>query len=876
MRRHFVDTPILRLLASGLCYLLPAILLFSPADRLEAQDEIPAFGDFEMPAAPSFETAHTLYLSGEYEAALELASQGRFAEGADERWWRLEGEILLILGRYEDAYARMSSGVVDVPDSLWIMLLRREAGRYVAQNDSPGLTQQDIIRAINYAAAYRGRESTTSPDFQAAVGQAALVAQVEPKLVLDNFLKPAQAGEPASRDAFLISGQLALDKHDPALASRTFRAGLEKFPDDPDLLAGYAASFRNGDRTQMLALARQALELNPRHIRAHLLLADHLLDAEDYDGGRSEIDSVLAINPRHPEAHAYLAVIAELENNTFDAIAHRTEALATWGDNPLVDHLIGLKLSQRYRFKEGSSAQRRSLAADPGFVPAQVQLAQDMLRLGDETAGWELAAHAHATDGYNIDAFNLTTLHDRVGGFATVESPHFRIRMSPEEAEIYGDRALALLEEARGLLTERYGFELEERTTVEIYPDPKDFGVRTFGIPGVGGYLGVCFGSVFTVNSPASSRANWEAVLWHEFAHVITLTMSRNRMPRWLSEGISVYEELERNPAWGQRMSIDYAQRILSGRTQPISRMSAAFLEAEDQEGTLFAYYQSYLVVDFLINTYGFEPLKNLLRDLGRDRDINDSLAHHFAPLDELDPAFATYATNLAESLAPGYELGSGQEEEGGMLTQLLNGPRLPFQDKHLPQEMVVIRQLIENEAWEDARDKLTPLIESGIYLPGQENFHRDYVRVCRELDDLEAEKQTLLTIAAHEADSISTFNRLLTLAREDEDWAGVARWSDAWLAVNPLAATPWRARFNAHIELEEPLIAVTAGRTLLNLDPPDRAAVNHSLAGILEHDDPAAARRHVLQALEEAPRFRSAYELLNRLPDLSTSAPTP
>jgi hypothetical protein len=75
-------------------------------------------------------------------------------------------------------------------------------------------------------------------------------------------------------------------------------------------------------------------------------------------------------------------------------------------------------------------------------------------------------------------------------------------------------------------------------------------------MPGNPGYLGVCFGSLITANSPASQGAhpvNWQAVLWHEFCHVVTLQMTRNKMPRWLSEGISVYEEHQANPTWGER-----------------------------------------------------------------------------------------------------------------------------------------------------------------------------------------------------------------------------------------------------------------------------------------------------------------------------------
>ena len=56
------------------------------------------------------------------------------------------------------------------------------------------------------------------------------------------------------------------------------------------------------------------------------------------------------------------------------------------------------------------------------------------------------------------------------------------------------------------------------------------------------------------MNSPAGTGAatvNWRSVLWHEYTHVVTLGLTRNRIPRWLSEGISVHEELARDPHLG-------------------------------------------------------------------------------------------------------------------------------------------------------------------------------------------------------------------------------------------------------------------------------------------------------------------------------------
>ena len=115
-----------------------------------------------------------------------------------------------------------------------------------------------------------------------------------------------------------------------------------------------------------------------------------------------------------------------------------------------------------------------------------------------------------------------------------------------------------LLRRAKKTLCEKYGVTLTEPVIVEIFPQRKEFAVRTFGLPGADGLLGVCFGRVVTANSPASQGehpANWEAVLWHEFCHVVTLSKTHNKMPRWLSEGISVHEEGREDPAWGTALS---------------------------------------------------------------------------------------------------------------------------------------------------------------------------------------------------------------------------------------------------------------------------------------------------------------------------------
>jgi len=69
--------------------------------------------------------------------------------------------------------------------------------------------------------------------------------------------------------------------------------------------------------------------------------------------------------------------------------------------------------------------------------------------------------------------------------------------------------------------------------------------------------------------------------------------------------------------------------------------------------------------------------------------------------------------------------------------------------------------------------------------------------------------------------------------------------------------------------------MAIAAYRKLLALDPPDPSEAHFQLAKLLHERGKGAAeaKRNVLQALEEAPRFRDAQRLLL---DMEKSNPQP
>jgi len=809
-----------------------------------------------LPAAEP-EEAGKLFLAGDYPGCIQMAGKAMADDDSGEEWRLLLAQAFMAVGQYTNAHAVISTNLERYSSSVRLRLLARDV--YLL-NGRPE-EAKGFLTEIYTLWRSRGWAYQDGPNL-VAMGRTALLLGNDPKLVLEQFYDRARKRDPAQREPYLASGQLALDKGDYDLAAKTFANGLKKFPDDPDFHFGLAQAYAPSDRKEMLASLNSALEANTNHVGSHLLLADHLIDGEEYPAAEKTLAKALSVNPWQPEAWAYRTVLAHLRNEAKGEAAARATALKFWSRNPAVDHLIGRKLSLKYRFAEGAACQRRALVFDPKYLPARIQLSQDLLRLGEETEGWELAEAVHAEDAYDVSAYNLTTLHENMNRFATLTNRDFVVRLATNEAAIYGEAVLALLQRARDTLTRKYWPDLASPTIVEIFPEPKDFGVRTFGMPGNPGYLGVCFGQVITANSPASQGvhpANWQAVLWHEFCHVVTLQMTRNKMPRWLSEGISVYEEKQENPTWGQEMNPRYREMILGKDFTPLSQLSAAFLAPKTEQHLQFAYYESSLAVEFLVHRFGLESLKSILRDLADGAEINAAIASRTAPMETLEKDFKAFARDRAEKLAPGLKFEKPKVESIAKIQEDM--PASALNNFTLLNRQA--RKLLQAKKWEEAKAPLEKLIR--VY-PGNtegENPYELLAGVHRHLGETNLEREVLSRLAARDADTVEVFQRLMDLGSQAADWPAVATNAARYLAVNPLRPQPYRYLAQASEALGRTQDAIRAGQTLLLLDPPDPAAAHYQLARLLHQTGDPGARRHLLQALEEAPRFREGHRLL-------------
>jgi tetratricopeptide (TPR) repeat protein len=806
-----------------------------------------------------------LLRSGEYAACVESAAAAIEENPYNENFRVLKLRAEMELGRYADALATLDAALKQFPQSLQLRWLGISVCRYNQQAEWAAKLDAEIAELLR-----RAPWQYSDVVNQVVVGRYLLSQGTDPKKVLDGVYSEIKRRQPGFVEVHLATGDLALEKYDYKLAGEAFQQAVKLDGESADAHYGVARAFAPSDTEKADAAIQAALAKNSNHVPSLLLIADGKINAEEYEEAEQVLARVAEVNPHQPRALAYRAVIAHLRNQPESERLHRTAALKHWPGNPEVDHLIGLKLSQKYRFAEGERYQRQALVLDPNYLPAKGQLAQDLLRLGREEEGWKLAGEVYEADGYNVFAHNLVTLQDNLLRFRTLEEGGLVVRMDGREAEIYGQRVLALLKRARHDLCAKYDVKLPEPIIVELFPRQEDFAIRTFGLPGGAGFLGVCFGTVITANSPASQTASpscWEATLWHEFCHVVTLNKTNNKMPRWLSEGISVYEERKADPTWGQTMTPQYREMILGDDLVPVSELSGAFLSPKSPLHLQFAYYESSLVVEFLVEKYGLETLKRVLVDLGLGMPINESLGRYAGSIAALDAEFAQYARDKANAMAPNADWSEPE------LPRRATADLIAAYVKEHPTNYAALKRLaqrlIADGQWQAAKEPLAKMRELFPADGSESGPYALLAQVHHELKETSEERAALEKLAGLADDDVEALARLTELAAAAGDWEATRKLALRWLAVNPLVAEPHRRAAAAAEALGDHALAVESYQALLLLSPFDPAQVHYQLATALQKaGDLLAAKRHALLALEETPRFRAAQRRLLEIVD--------
>ena len=114
--------------------------------------------------------------------------------------------------------------------------------------------------------------------------------------------------------------------------------------------------------------------------------------------------------------------------------------------------------------------------------------------------------------------------------------------------------------------------------------------------------------------------------------------MSNQRVPRWLTEGISEFEQKRARPEWARQMDMQFAQMMNDDKVIKLGDLNAAFT---DPRKISMAYFQGSVVVDYLVETYGPAGVNKLLRAYGQGLDTDAALKSALdTSFDQMQPGF--------------------------------------------------------------------------------------------------------------------------------------------------------------------------------------------------------------------------------------------
>ena len=268
-----------------------------------------------------------------------------------------------------------------------------------------------------------------------------------------------------------------------------------------------------------------------------------------------------------------------------------------------------------------------------------------------------------ALDKFDQTTFNLLTMLDSLDKFETITDGDIVFKSHPSETAVMREYVAPLAKQALAIFSEKYQFTPKGPILIEMFPKHDDFAVRTVGLPGMIGALGACFGRVVTLDSPKARPPgdfNWAPTLWHELAHVMTLQLSKQRVPRWLTEGISTYEEKLGSPAWGREGELSFVAAYGLGEHMSLRELNAAF---QDPEKISLAYYEASILTEHIVGNYGMSALRKLLVSYGEGLEGEAALKAGLGV--DIDTLQADFDKLLAVQVRVDYPRAEGPEGAG-------------------------------------------------------------------------------------------------------------------------------------------------------------------------------------------------------------------
>ena len=713
-------------------------------------------------------------------------------------------------------------------------------------------------RARAIVSGYEGARSPSS-DESLAAGRAYVVLMSGDAQAARRALAAfdaAMAADSSNVDALRRAGDLFLEKYNAPDARSSYETVLRLAPTNARALLGMARIDDFEGKSTALAAAQASLARNPRLADALVLVSRLHLDAELYDSASRYVKRALAVDSSSMSAWSILGAAAWIAGDS--ATLRQARAAATRLQPRPSDFYAELADAavRHRRYAEAVQLAQQAVTYDSSSVHALGVLGTTQLRIGQMVEGRQALDRAFALDPFNLWHKNTLDLLDKMNGFRTIDDGMFRIVAPTEEAELLSMYIVPLLKQAFEELATRYSYRPPTPVRLEFFRQHADFSVRSLGLTGLGA-LGVSFGSLLAMDTPSArdrGAFNWGSTAWHELTHSFTLGASAHRVPRWLSEGMSVLEERRTKRGWGGEATVPFVAALAGGVLHPMSELNDGFMRPRFPDEIIFSYYQASLFCEMVEELKGPKALPAMLvayRDgLETPAVLQKVLGMSTAQVDERFDAWMR--TRLAAPLRA-IAANDGKSAPGGTFVNAMRNA-LPLVSGSPAQ-----------------RDSARVLLEQARAMfpeyPGEDGPNWYLALLAKDRGDTVSAIGSLAQLTSHNETAWDANLLEADLREKRGDDVGAMAALERLIWIYPYQADV-HARFaTLATKRRDFALAVRERRAVVATRPADLMDARYELARALAAaGDTAGARRELLRVLEEAPSFEKALLLLLEL----------
>ena len=659
-------------------------------------------------------------------------------------------------------------------------------------------------------------------------------------------------------------GDLYADTHQGAEAMKLYREALTADSQHAFAMLGAArllvGRFSDAANEFLEPLLTNATLDDGARLGAWLLVARIALENQDIDEAAHNLGQAEALIEKNEwpplELYALRAAAALIENRDGGEWTEQSLAYNPSYGSVFATPAYFYVISRRYR--QAIDLYQRAVDVEPDLARAHEELGVNLLRDNQFDRARRHLEQAHEHDPFSPVAVNTLRLLDSFDNFVVIEDPApaddesqvpLVLRLHREEAAAIAPYAIDMARRSIREFTERYGFTLSEPVIIEMYPDHEDFAVRTAGMPGIG-ILGATFGYVVAMDSPSARSTDhfqWGTTLWHEMAHVFTLEATSHLVPRWFSEGVSVYEEWLSGPTPGVRIPMSVYGAMRDDKFLPVATLDEGFIRPTYPEQVIVSYMQAGLICRFIGETYGQAKLAELLAAFGDGLDTADAIRQ---VLDVSAPAFDRAFSAYIE------------QEHGPVLASL--------DDWH--ETYASLSAAHAAEEFDRVVDIANTLIDMH---PRYVEADSPYIVLANAHDALgNRDSAKAALVAYHERGGFdpNALKQLAAWQAEADDRQAAATTLQTVAMVQPLDEDLHERLGTLRLDLGDARAALREFDILLQLEPHDKATAHLRVAEAQRAlGDIDASRASVLTALDLAPSFRPAQRLLLELQRAAT-----